>query len=120
EMKRVLAESDEVGTLIFDEADTGVSGRAARKVAEKMADIARTKQVLCVTHLPQLAAMADTHFSVEKGVRQGRTFTSVERLSPEGRKEELARLIGGGEPTALQLESAGQLLEQARAYRQQA
>ncbi len=119
-MKSVLAESDEVGTLIFDEADTGVSGRAARKVAEKMADIARTKQVLCVTHLPQLAAMADTHFSVEKGVRQGRTFTSVERLSPEGRKEELARLIGGGEPTALQLESAGQLLEQARAYRQQA
>ncbi len=119
-MKSVLAESDEVGALIFDEVDTGVSGRAARKVAEKMADIARTRQVLCVTHLPQIAAMADTHFSVEKGVREERTFTSVERLTWEGRRAELARLIGGGEPTPLQLESAGQLLEQARTYRQKA
>ncbi|MCD8004439.1 MAG: DNA repair protein RecN [Oscillospiraceae bacterium] len=119
-MKSVLAESDEVGALIFDEVDAGVSGRAARKVAEKMADIARSRQVLCVTHLPQIAAMADVHFSVEKGVREGRTFTSVERLDWEGRRAELARLTGGGEPTALQLESAGQLLEQAQAYRRRA
>lgn len=118
-LKSVLAENDDISTLIFDEVDTGVSGRAARKVAEKMADIAVTKQVLCVTHLPQIAAMADTHFSVEKGERDGRTFTRVERLTPQRRKEELARLTGGAEVTPIQLESAGQLLEEARKYREQ-
>ncbi len=118
-MKSVLAENDDIGTLIFDEVDTGVSGRAARKVAEKMADIAVSKQVLCVTHLPQIAAMADTHFSVEKGEMNGRTFTQVERLSLERRKEELARLTGGTFVTALQLESAGQLLDEAATYREQ-
>lgn len=118
-MKSVLAENDDVSTLIFDEVDTGVSGRAARKVAEKMADIAGSKQVLCVTHLPQIAAMADTHFSVEKGERDGRTFTQVERLSDERRREELARLTGGATVTNLQLESAGQLLEEAQTYREQ-
>ena len=116
-LKSVLAENDDIGTLIFDEVDTGVSGRAARKVAEKMADIVGGKQVLCVTHLPQIAAMADTHFSVEKGERDGRTFTQVERLSDERRKEELARLTGGASVTEIQLESAGQLLEEAREYR---
>ncbi len=79
-MKNVLSEQDNVGTMVFDEVDTGVSGRAAQKVAEKMARISRRKQVLCVTHLPQLAAMADTHFSVEKGERGGRTYTEVRRL----------------------------------------
>lgn len=118
-LKSVLAENDDIGTLIFDEVDTGVSGRAARKVAEKMADIAASKQVLCVTHLPQIAAMADTHFSVEKGEREGRTFTRVERLTPERRREELARLTGGTEVTPIQLESAGQLLEEAQKYRDQ-
>ena len=118
-LKSVLAENDDVTTLIFDEVDTGVSGRAARKVAEKMADIAASKQVLCVTHLPQIAAMADTHFSVEKGEKNGRTFTQVELLSQERRKEELARLTGGATVTALQLESAGQLLDEAKAYRDQ-
>ncbi len=117
-LKSVLAESDEVGSLIFDEVDSGVSGRAARKVGEKMADIARFKQVLCVTHLPQIAALADTHFWVEKGARDGRTYTSIERLDQEGRKRELARLMGGGTPTALQMASAGQLLEQASEYRE--
>lgn len=116
-LKSVLAENDDVSTLIFDEVDTGVSGRAARKVAEKMADIASSKQVLCVTHLPQIAAMADTHFSVEKGERDGRTFTQVERLTPERRREELARLTGGAAVTPIQLESAGQLLEEAQNYR---
>lgn len=118
-LKSVLTENDDIGTLIFDEVDTGVSGRAARKVAEKMADIATSKQVLCVTHLPQIAAMADTHFSVEKGEMNGRTFTQVERLSLERRKEELARLTGGTLVTALQLESAGQLLDEAKTYREQ-
>ena len=98
-LKNVLAEDDGIGSLVFDEVDTGVSGRAAQKVAEKMADVARHKQVLCVTHLPQIAAMADTHFSVEKGEHKGRTFTKVERLSDEGREDELARLIGGASVT---------------------
>ena len=115
-LKNVLAEDDGIGSLVFDEVDTGVSGRAAQKVAEKMADVARRKQVLCVTHLPQLAAMADTHFSVEKGEKKGRTFTNVVRLEQEGRVEELARLIGGVAVTDVLKQSAAQLLEQAEAY----
>ena len=117
-LKNVLAEDDGIGTLVFDEVDTGVSGRAAQKVAEKMADVARRKQVLCVTHLPQIAAMADTHFSVEKGERDGRTYTNVERLDREGRREELARLVGGASVTQALLDGAAELLQQADQYRQ--
>ena len=91
-LKNVLAEGDEIGSLVFDEVDTGVSGRAAQKVAEKMAQVAQHKQVLCVTHLPQIAAMADTHFAVSKGERGGRTYTALERLDRTRRREELARL----------------------------
>ena len=116
-LKNVLAENDDVCTLVFDEVDTGVSGRAAQKVAEKLADVARSKQVLCVTHLPQLAAMADVHFSVEKGERKGRTFTQVERLPRERRKEELARLTGGANITPAMLEGAGELLDSAARYK---
>lgn len=116
-LKNVLAENDDVGTLVFDEVDTGVSGRAAQKVAEKLADVARTKQVLCVTHLPQLAAMADVHFSVEKGERVGRTFTQVERLSRDRRREELARLTSGEHITDATLHAAEELLESAEAYK---
>ena len=116
-LKNVLAENDQVGTLVFDEVDTGVSGRAAQKVAEKLADVARSKQVLCVTHLPQLAAMADTHFSVEKGERKGRTFTQVETLDRQRRKEELARLTSGEHVTGASLESAGELLDAAERYK---
>ena len=116
-LKNVLAEDDGIGSLVFDEVDTGVSGRAAQKVAEKMADVARHKQVLCVTHLPQIAAMADAHFSVEKGERQGRTFTKVERLDRKGRESELARLIGGAEVTPALLRSAQELLDRAEEYR---
>ena len=119
-LKSVLAENDDIGTLIFDEVDTGVSGRAAQKVAEKMANVAKSKQVLCVTHLPQIAAMADTHFSVEKGEKDGRTFTHLERLTRQRRMEELARLTGGASVTSLQLESAGQLLDDAQKYRKSA
>ena len=115
-LKNVLAEDDGIGSLVFDEVDTGVSGRAAQKVAEKMADVARRKQVLCVTHLPQIAAMADTHFSVEKGEKRGRTFTNVDRLDRQGRVEELARLIGGAAVTDVLRRSAAELLEQAEAY----
>ena len=116
-LKNVLAEGDDIGTLVFDEVDTGVSGRAAQKVAEKMAQVARRKQVLCVTHLPQIAAMADTHFSVQKGERDGRTFTELERLDRSRRREELARLIGGAAVTPALLESAEELLSQAEQRR---
>lgn len=116
-MKNVLSEQDYVGTMVFDEVDTGVSGRAAQKVAEKMARISRRKQVLCVTHLPQLAAMADTHFSVEKGERGGRTYTEVRRLDREQRRRELARLTGGSHVTQTMLDGAEELLVQAEKFR---
>ena len=105
-LKNVLAEQESIATLVFDEVDTGVSGRAAQKVAEKLAQVARRKQVLCVTHLPQLAAMADTHFSVEKGEASGRTFTHVVQLDREARKAELARITGGSRVTGALLETA--------------
>nr|WP_317324532.1 DNA repair protein RecN [uncultured Flavonifractor sp.] len=116
-LKNVLAENDQVGAMVFDEVDTGVSGRAAQKVAEKLADVARTKQVLCVTHLPQLAAMADVHFSVEKGEQGGRTYTHVERLSRQRRCEELARLTSGEHITDATLGAAAELLDSAEAYK---
>ena len=109
-MKNVLAEQDKVSTLIFDEVDTGVSGRAAQKVAEKLKSVARTKQVLCVTHLPQLAAMGDTHLLIAKGERNGRTYTTVTPLDLEGRKRELARIIGGANITETTLKSAEEML----------
>ena len=116
-MKNVLSEQDHVGTMVFDEVDTGVSGRAAQKVAEKMARISRRKQVLCVTHLPQLAAMAVTHFSVEKGERGGRTYTEVRRLDREQRRRELARLTGGSHVSQTMLDGAEELLVQAEKFR---
>ena len=110
-MKNVLAEQDKVNTLIFDEVDTGVSGRAAQKVAEKLKSVARSKQVLCVTHLPQLAAMGDTHLLIAKGERDGRTYTTVTPLDLEGRKRELARIIGGANITETTLKSAEEMLQ---------
>ena len=109
-MKNVLAEQDQVPTLIFDEVDTGVSGRAAQKVAEKLRSVAAHKQVLCVTHLPQLAALADTHFLIAKDERDGRTYTNVTPLELEGRKRELARIIGGANITEITLKSAAEML----------
>ena len=116
-LKNVLAEQESIATLVFDEVDTGVSGRAAQKVAEKTARISRRKQVLCVTHLPQLAAMADTHFSVEKGERGGRTYTEVRRLDREQRRRELARLTGGSHVSQTMLDGAEELLVQAEKFR---
>jgi len=109
-MKNVLAERDRVATLIFDEVDTGVSGRAAQKVAEKLRSVARSKQVLCVTHLPQLAALATTHLLIAKQERGGRTYTTVTPLDLEGRKRELARIIGGTNITETTLKSAEEML----------
>ena len=109
-MKNVLAEQDQIATLIFDEVDTGVSGRAAQKVAEKLRSVARNKQVLCVTHLPQLAALANTHLLIAKQERGGRTYTTVTPLDLEGRKRELARIIGGANITETTLMSAEEML----------
>ncbi len=109
-MKNVLAEKDSVSTLIFDEVDTGVSGRAAQKVAEKLLSVASSKQVLCVTHLPQIAALADTHLLITKAEREGRTYTSVTPLDTNGRKAELARIIGGTNITETTLKSAEEML----------
>ena len=116
-LKNVLAEQDHVMTMVFDEVDTGVSGRAAQRVAEKLAKLSKKRQVLCVTHLPQLAAMADTHFSVEKGEENGRTFTCVAELDRAQRRTELARLTGGGEATETQLRGAEELLAAAEQFK---
>ena len=109
-MKNVLAEKDAVNTLIFDEVDTGVSGRAAQRIAEKLRSLAKHKQVLCVTHLPQLAALADTHMLIAKSERDGRTFTTVTPLDKQGRVNELARIIGGTNITEITRKSAEEML----------
>ena len=109
-MKNVLSEKDHVPTLIFDEVDTGVSGRAAQKVAEKLHAVSVGKQVLCVTHLPQIAAMADTHFLISKAEKDGRTYTSVTPLDHAGRMDEIARLIGGAKITENTKKSAEEML----------
>ena len=117
-LKNVLAENDQVTTMVFDEVDTGVSGRAAGKVAQKLFQVAHTRQVLCVTHLPQIAAMGDVHFSVEKGERDGRTYTSVEQLDRAQRRQELARL-SGGTPTQTMLDGAEELLLAAEQFKKE-
>ena len=110
-LKNVLAEQDHVATLIFDEVDTGVSGQAAQKVAEKLCMVARSKQILCVTHLAQIAAMADTHLYISKAVQNNRTYTSVTPLDHAGRRQEIARIIGGAVITETTLKSAEEMLK---------
>ena len=116
-LKNVLAENDQVTTMVFDEVDTGVSGRAAQKVAEKLYAVARDRQVLCVTHLPQIAAMGDVHFSVEKAEAEGRTFTAVKRLDRGQRRQELARLTSGEHITSTALEGAEEMLTAAEQWK---
>ena len=116
-MKNVLRASSEPEVLIFDEIDTGVSGIAAQRVGEKLATLAKDRQVLCVTHLPQLAAMADVQFSIVKQQASGNTFTTVTRLDKEGRMQELARLIGGETITETTLRSASELIGAADRYK---
>lgn len=116
-LKNVFAEKDSVETLIFDEIDTGVSGVAAQRVAEKLARLAKSKQVLCVTHLPQIAAMAKVQYLVEKKERGGRTYTDIRPLDREGRQMEIARINGGAEITPALLQSAEELLRSAERFR---
>ena len=116
-LKNVFAEKDSVESLIFDEIDTGVSGIAAQRVAEKLASLARNKQVLCVTHLPQIAAMAENQYLVEKREENGRTYTDIHFLDREGRRLELARLSGGDRLTETLLAGAEEMLRNAEEYR---
>ena len=116
-MKNVFAEKDGVPSLVFDEIDTGVSGIAAQRVGEALAQLSRYKQVLCVTHLPQLAALADQHFRIEKAERDGRAYTSVTPLDREGRRREIARLQGGDHITKATLQAAEDQLAAGEAYK---
>ena len=113
-LKTVLADKDKISTMIFDEIDAGVSGRAALKVASKLKDVSNGKQVLCVTHLAQLMSYADSHYLIEKAVRDGKTYTGVTLLDLEGRKKEIARITSGGEITQTQLENAFEMIKNAR------
>jgi len=117
-IKTVLSDSDEVATLIFDEIDTGVSGRAAQKIAEKLSHIARKKQVICITHLSQIASMADHHYLIEKNLYQDEVATTVKRLDHESRKKELARIIGGAVITELTVKHAEEMIEIADKFKQ--
>ena len=113
-IKSIFSDSDPVDTLIFDEIDTGVSGRAAQKIAEKINKIAGNKQILCITHLAQIAAMASTHFLIEKNVEAEHTYTKVTPLDENSRKKELARIIGGAQITDITLQAASEMLELAK------
>lgn len=114
-IKNVLTQTEDVGTLIFDEIDTGVSGRAAQKIALKLGEISHRKQTLCVTHLPQLAAMGDHHLLIKKSLSEEYTFTDVFSLTEEERVSELARMLSGDAITELSMQNAAELLERAAA-----
>lgn len=112
-LKSVIADKDSIPTMIFDEIDTGVSGKAAHKIGIKLREIGKVRQVLCVTHLSQIAVMADHHLMIEKGVIDDRTETHVTVLDFEGRRQEIARIMGGEDPSALMLNTAGEELKKA-------
>jgi DNA repair protein RecN (Recombination protein N) len=116
-IKRVLAEADATPTLVFDEVDSGIGGRSADSVGRSLWGLARRHQVLCVTHLPQIAAHADAHYRIAKRERDGRTVTEVERLDREGRIVELAAMLGGGPGDAAALASARELLDRVESWR---
>jgi DNA repair protein RecN (Recombination protein N) len=117
-VKQVLAEADATPTLVFDEVDTGIGGRSADPVGRSLWALARRHQVLCVTHLPQIAAHADVQFRITKRERDGRTVTEVERLDREGRIVELAQMLGGSAGGATALASARELLDRAEGWRE--
>lgn len=109
-IKTIIAEKDGIGTLIFDEVDSGISGSAAAKVGRKLQQLSSTHQVLCVTHQAQIAALADTHLFISKSVSEGRTFTKIRELDFEERKYELSRIIDGNSPSELSLKHAEEML----------
>ena len=116
-IKAILADRDQIETLIFDEIDTGISGRTAQKVSEKMAVIGRCHQVLCITHLPQIAAMADTHFEIEKHQKDNETITEIHPLEGDDSVRELARLLGGAEITQAVFDNAKEMKELAQVHK---
>lgn len=116
-MKTAFSDNDPIETMVFDEIDTGVSGVAAQRVGEKMSDLSRGKQVLCITHLPQIAALADSHDKIEKAEKDGKTFTVVKELDRQGRRMELARLYGGDVITETTLAGAEEQLAAADKYK---
>ena len=113
-IKNVLSDKDNIGTLIFDEIDTGVSGSAAEKIALKLGEVSKGRQVICVTHLARIAAQADCHMKIMKSVDEKKTYTQIETLDYEGSAAEIARISGGGSITALQLETAREMLKNAK------
>ncbi len=117
-IKSVLSDSDSIETMIFDEIDTGVSGRAAQKISEKMGMLASSRQLLCITHLAQIAAMADHHYMIEKTSEDDSTKTTVRHIDGEERVTELARIIGGVKVTDLTMSAAREMLDMANTYKQ--
>ena len=117
-IKTVMAESDDIATLIFDEIDSGISGRTAQMVSEKMNLIAKNHQIICITHLPQIAAMADSHFLIEKSVEHQSTYSRIKRLKEEESIEELARMLGGVEITDTVMQSAREMKQMAARVRE--
>jgi len=116
-IKTVLASTGGIDTLIFDEIDAGISGRTAQAVSEKLSTVAKAHQVICITHLPQIAAMADTHFLIEKNVEQGHTISGIKKLYNEETVDELARMLGGSAITEAVLTNAKEMLELAKQYK---
>lgn len=116
--KTVLADKDEISSLIFDEIDTGISGKTAWKVSEKLGILGKTHQIICITHLPQIAAMADVHFLIEKGSKKERTVTTIKKIGGEEELRELARMLGGAEITEAALENAREMKDLARNTKQ--
>ena len=110
-IQNVLSKGGNVGTMIFDEIDTGVSGSAAERIARKLQEVSRDRQVLCITHSPQVAAFADAHYLIEKTVESGKTYTRVTPLDRQGREAEIARIIGGEQVSELQLRNAAEMLD---------
>ncbi len=113
-IKNVLAQKDRVSTLIFDEIDTGVSGSAAQKIGLKLKQVSKNRQVFCVTHLAQIAALADSHFKIFKKTLNGRSFAEVSELDERGRVEEVARIMAAGSITNLNLQTAREMIEKGR------
>jgi DNA repair protein RecN (Recombination protein N) len=112
-LKTVFVDKDHIPSIIFDEIDTGISGRIAQCVAEKMYNISKKHQVFCVTHLPQIASMSDTHYWVSKRVIKNKTYTKVKRMNEQEKQYEIARMIGGSEVTPLTLEHAKEIVKMA-------